>query len=78
MICKKGKVVFVIQYQFSVSMNLPLASINTNCTLLASSFSSTVTVTESTTDINLKPRMKADAISGKEKLWKNIIYNAFL
>ena len=49
MICEKSKVLFVIQYQFNVSVNSPLASINTNCTLLASSSSLTVKVTASTT-----------------------------
>ena len=73
MICKKGKVLFVIQYQFNVSVSSPLASINTNCTLLVSSSSPTVKVTESTTDINSKPGMKADTTSGKEKLWKNFM-----
>ena len=68
----------VIQYQFNFSMSLPLASINTNCTLLASSSLPTVKVAESTTDINSKPGMKADTISGKEKLWKNFIHNVFL
>ena len=60
MICKKGKVSFVIQYQFNVSVSSPLASINTNCTLLA------VKMTESTTDINSQPGMKADATLGKK------------
>ena len=75
---KKGKVLFVMQYQFNVSVSSPLASINTNSTLLASSFSPTIKVTKSTTDINSKPGMKADATSGKVKLWKNCIYNIFL
>ena len=66
MICKKGKVLFVIQYQFNVSVSSPLASINTNCTLLASSSSPTVKVTESTADTNSKPEMEADATSGKK------------
>ena len=78
MIYKKGKVLFVIQYQFNVSVSLPLASISTNCTLLASSSSPTGKVTETTTDINSKPEMKADATSCKEKLWNNFIYSAFL
>ena len=79
MICKKkDKVLFVIHYQFNVSVSLPLASINTNCTLLGTSSSPTAKVTETTTDINSKPGMKADATSGKEKLWKNFIYDAFL
>ena len=69
---------FVIQYQFNVSVGSPLASINTNCNLLASTSSPTAKVTLTTTDINSRPGMKADATSGKEKLWKNFIYNAFL
>ena len=74
---KKGKVLFVIQYQFNVSVISPLASINTNYTLLASPSSSTVKVTESTTDANLKHAMEADATSGKKNLYKNFIYNEF-
>ena len=35
MIYKKGKVLFVMQYQFNVSVSSPLESINTNCTSLA-------------------------------------------
>ena len=46
--------------------------------LLPSSPALTVKVTESRTDTNLKPAKAADATSGKEKLWKNFIYNAFL
>ena len=71
-ICKKGKVLFVIQYQFNVSVSSPLASINTNCTLLTSSSSPTVKVTESTTDTNLKSAMEADATSGKKKLMQKL------
>ena len=68
---------FVIQYQFNVSVSSPLASINTNCTLLASSSSPTVKVTENTPDINSKPGMKADAALGKKMYAKNNIYNEF-
>ena len=74
----QGKLLFLIWYQFTVSVSSPLASINTNSTLLASASSPTIKVTETTTDINSKPGMKADATSGKEKLWKNFIYNVFL
>ena len=67
MICKKkGKVLLVIQYQFNVSVNSPLASINTNCTSLASSSSPPVREPKSTTDTNSNPRMEADATSGKK------------
>ena len=72
MIFKEGKVLFVIQYQFNVLVSSPLASINTNCTLLASSSSSPVKVTESTNDSNLKPGMKAYTTSGKEKFMKKL------
>ena len=74
----KAKVLFVIQYQCNVSLSSSLASVNTNSTLLASASSPTMKVTEATTDSNLKPGMEADAISGKETLWKYFIYNAFL
>ena len=73
----KGKVLFVIQYQCSVSVNSPLISINTNPTLLASSSSLTMTPTE-TSDMILKSGMTADATSGREKLLKNLIYNEFV
>ena len=66
---------FVIQCKFNVSVTSPLASINTNYTLLASSSSTTVKVTESTTDTNLKTAMEADTTSGKKNLYKNCIYN---
>ena len=65
---KKGKVFFVIQYKFNVSVSSSLVSINTNCTLLALSSSTTVKITESRTDANVKPAMEADATSGKKKL----------
>ena len=75
---KQCKVLFLIQYLYNVSVSSPLASINTNSTLLASASSPTMKVTEATTDSNSKPGMKADATSGKQKLWKNFIYNPFL
>ena len=58
---KKGKVLFVIQNKFKVSVCSPLASINTNCTLLALSSLTNVKVTERRTDTKLKPAMEADA-----------------
>ena len=63
---------FVIQYQFNVSVSSPLASINTNFTLLALSSSPTMKVTESTTDTNSKPAMGADAAPGKKNLCKSL------
>ena len=74
---KKGKVLDVIQYKFNVSVSSPLASINTNYTLLASSSSTTVKVTESRSDTNLKPAIEAEATSCKKNLCKNSIYNEF-
>ena len=59
---KQGKVLFGIQYQCNVSLSSPLASINTNSTLLASASSPTMKVTEVTTDSNSKLGMKADVI----------------
>ena len=58
-------------------MNSPLASINTNYTLLATSSSTSVKGTESTNDTNVKAAIEADATSGKKKLYKNFIYNEF-
>ena len=68
---------FVIQYKFNVSVCSPLASININYTLLASSSPTSVKVTESWTDTNLKPAMEADATSGKKNVYRNFIYNEF-
>ena len=56
----------------------PLASINTNYTLLASSPSTSVKGTESTIDSNGKAAIATDATSGKKKLYKNFIYNEFI
>ena len=58
-------------------MNTPLASINTNYTLLASSSSTSITWTDDTSDTNVKDSMAADATSDKKKLYKNFIYNEF-
>ena len=69
---------FVLQYNFNAPVSSPLESVNANHTLLPSSPSPTVKVTENTTDTNLKPAMEADAASGKKKLWKNFIYNAYM
>ena len=63
---KKGKVLCVIQYKFNVLVNSPLASINTNYTLLATSSST------STNDTNVKAAIEADATSGKKKLYKTL------
>ena len=54
-----------------------LAYINTNYTLLASSSSTTVQVTQSKGDTNMKSAIEEDAISGKKNLYKNFIYNEF-
>ena len=70
---KQGKVFFVIQYQCNVSVNSPWISINTNSTLLGSSSSLTMTLTETTSDMICKSGMTADATSGREKLLKNFI-----
>ena len=78
MICKKRQSIVCNTISVQCFSEFTTRSLNTNCTLLASSFSSTAKVTESTTDINLIPGMKADATSGKETLWKDLIYNAFL
>ena len=74
---KKVKVLSVIQYKFNVLVNSPLASINTNYTLLATSSSTSVKGTDSRNDTNVKAAIETDAISGKKKLYKNFIYNEF-
>ena len=58
-------------------MSLPLASINTNYTSLASSPSTRVKGTESTIDTNVKAAIATDATLGKKKLYTNFIYNEF-
>ena len=58
-------------------MSSPLASINTNYTLLASSPSTSVKGTESTIHTNVKAAIATDATSGRKKLCKNFIYNEF-
>ena len=58
-------------------VNAPLASINTNYTLLAASSSTSITLTYGTTDTNVKDAMAVDSTSDKKKLYKNFIYNKF-
>ena len=70
---KKGKVLCLTQYKFNVLVSSPLASINTNYTLLASSFSTSVQGTESTSDTNMKAALEADATSDK-KSYINTLY----
>ena len=67
----------VIQYKFNVLVNSPRASINTNYTLLASPSSTGMTSKDDTSDTNVKGAMEADPTSGKNKLYKNFIYNEF-
>ena len=74
---KKDKVLFARQYNFNVSVSSPLESVTANTTVLASSPSPTVKVTESTTDTNSKSAMEADATSGKKNVYKNFVYNEF-
>ena len=73
----KGKVLCVIQYKFNGLVKTPLASINTNYTLLAPSSLKSITWTDDTSDTNMKDAMVTDATSGKKKLYKNFIYNEF-
>ena len=74
---KKVKVLCVIQYKFTVLVNSPLASINTNSTLLATSSSTCVKGTESTNDSHVKAAIETDATSSKKTLYKKFIYNEF-
>ena len=69
---KKGKVLCVIQYKFNILLNSPLASIRTNYTLLAASSSTSVTLTDSTSDTNMKAAMEADATLGKKSYTKTL------
>ena len=63
---EKGKVLCIIRYKFNVSVTSPLAYINTNYTLLASSSSTNVQVTESTNVTNMKAAIEEDATSRKK------------
>ena len=67
------KVLFVIQYDRNVSMNSKWKSVNTNSILLGSLFSPTSTVREKTSKMTCKSAIIADATSGREQLWKNVI-----
>ena len=69
---KKGRALCLIQYNFNVSMTSPLAYLNTNYTLLASSSSTNVQVTESTSVTNMKPAIEKDATSSKKNLYKTL------
>ena len=60
------------QYKFNILVSSPLASINTNYILLASSPSTSVKGTESTIDTNVKAAIATDATSGKKKLYKTL------
>ena len=51
---------------------------NTKSTLLGSSCSGTVTLTQTTSDMICTSGMTADATSGREKLFKNFTQNAFV
>ena len=68
----EGKVCFVIQYQYNVSVNSPGIAINISSTLLGSSSSLTRTLTE-TSDMICKSGITPDATSVKENLLKNFI-----
>ena len=67
---QKGKVLCVIQYRFNDLVNSPLASINTNYTLLATSSSTSVKGTESTNDTTVKAAIETDATLGKKSYIK--------
>ena len=64
----------IIQYKFNVSVTSPLAYINTNYTLLASSSSTHVEVTESTGVTKMKPAIEEVATSGKKKTYIKTLY----
>ena len=70
---KQCKVSFVIQYHRNVSMNSQWISINTNSILLGSLSSPTSTVRETTSELTCNSAIIADATSGREQLWKNVI-----
>ena len=73
MIQKKCKVLFVIQYHRNVSMKSQWISINTNSILLGSLSSPTSNIREKTSKMTCKSAIIADATSGREQLWKNVI-----
>ena len=63
----------------NILVSSPLASINTNYTLLTSSSSTSVKGTghRNTINTNMKAAIETDAISAKKRLYKNIVYNEF-
>ena len=73
-----AKYCFVIQYHRNVSMNSQWISINTNSILLGSLSSPTLTVRETTSEMTCNSAIIADATSGREQLWKNVIQNTCL
>ena len=72
MIWKQCKIYFLIEYHCNVRVNSPWIYINTKSTLLGSSCSATVTLTETTSDTICQSGMTADATSGRETLFKNL------
>ena len=74
---KKGKVLCIIQYEFNVWVNTQLVTFNTNCTLLASSSSTTMSSKDGISYRNTKDGMARDDTSGKKMLYKNFIYNEY-
>ena len=69
---KKVKVLCVIQYKFNVLVNSPLASINTNSTLLATSSSTCVKGTKSTNDSHVKAAIETGVTPGKKSYTKTL------
>ena len=61
-----------------MSVSSPLESVTANATVLASSSSPTVKVTETTTHTNSKPAKQAGATSGKTNVYRNFTCNEFM
>ena len=62
---KQGKVFFVIEYQYNVSVNSPWICINANSTLLGSSSAPPTTEKAGTSDMTHKSTITPDATSGR-------------
>ena len=74
---KKEKVLCIIQYEFNVSVHMPIVSINTNYTLLAASSGTHMISQDCRSDTNMTDGMAGDDTSGKKKLYKKFIYSEF-
>ena len=75
----KGKVLFVVPISVQCFSEFTTSLCQYKFTTLLPAVSSlTMTVTQKTTDTTLESGITEDGTSGREKLFKNFIYNAFV